>query len=52
MATTYKGLTIEIGANTKSLTAALRDASKGARTLQNELKQVENGLKLNRLLSV
>lgn len=47
MATTYKGLTIEIGANTKSLTAALRDASKGARTLQNELKQVENGLKFN-----
>lgn len=47
MASTYKGLTIEIGADTKSLTSALRESSKGARSLQNELKQVENGLKFN-----
>lgn len=45
--TTYKGLTVEIGADTKGLTSALRDASKGARETQNELKQVQNALKFN-----
>lgn len=45
--TTYKGLTVEIGADTKGLTSALRDASKGARETQNELKQVQRALKFN-----
>lgn len=47
MATTYKGLTIEINAETKKLTAALSEASKGSRTLQNELKQIDRALDFN-----
>ena len=45
--TTYKGLTVQLGAVTKGLTSALREASKGARETQNELKQVQNALKFN-----
>lgn len=45
--TTYKGLTVEINAETKGLTSALREASKGASATAKELKQVENALKFN-----
>lgn len=45
--TTYKGLTVQLGAVTKGLTSALRETSKGARETQNELKQVQNALKFN-----
>ena len=44
---TYKGLTVELGADTKNLTSALRDASKGATQTARELKEVERALKLN-----
>lgn len=44
---TYKGLEVKIGANTQGLTSALREASKGATQTARELKQVEQGLKLN-----
>ena len=43
---TYKGLTVELGADTKNLTSALRDASKGATQTARELKEVERALKL------
>ena len=42
-----KGLTIEIGANTKELDAAFGDLNKKANTLQRELKEVDKGLKFN-----
>lgn len=45
--TTYKGLTVEINAETKGLTSALREASKGASATAKELKQVENALKFS-----
>ena len=45
--TTYKGLTVEIGAKTDKLQGALKKASAGARETQNELKQVQNALKFN-----
>ena len=44
---TYKGLTVEINAETKNLNSALRDATSGIRDVQKGLKQVEKGLKLN-----
>lgn len=44
---TYKGLTVELGADTKNLTSALRDASKGATQTARELKEIERALKLN-----
>lgn len=43
---TYKGLTVEIGAKTTSLSKALNDISKGARSAQTELKQVQKALKM------
>lgn len=45
--TTYKGLTVEIGAKTDKLQGALKKASAGARETQDELKQVQNALKFN-----
>lgn len=45
--TTYKGLTVEIGATTKDLQKALSEANKGARQTANELKQIEKALDFN-----
>lgn len=47
MASTIKGITIEIGGNTTGLQNALKDVNKQSKDLQNELKQVERGLKLD-----
>jgi phage-related minor tail protein len=47
LAATIKGITIEIGANTTALSKALEDVNRRSRSLQNELRQVENLLKLN-----
>ena len=47
MAGNIKGITIEIGANTTALSKALEDVNKRSRSLQSELRQVENLLKLN-----
>jgi len=43
----YKGLTIQFGADTKGLSAALRDISKESRGITSELRKVENALKFN-----
>jgi phage-related minor tail protein len=45
MADVYKGLTIQFGADTKGLSAALRDINKESRGITSELKKVENEMK-------
>lgn len=47
MAGNIKGITIEIGGNTSKLQNALKDVNKTSRTLNTELKQIENSLKFN-----
>lgn len=47
MAGNIKGITVEIGGNTGPLDKALQGANKTSRDLQNELKQVEQLLKLD-----
>lgn len=42
-----RGITIEIGGDTKKLGAALNDSEKKTQSLQAELKRVENALKFN-----
>lgn len=42
-----KGITIEIGAETKSLNDALKDVESRSNALQNELREVEKALKFN-----
>lgn len=47
MASKIKGITIEIGGDTKPLEKALSDVNKTSRNLQSELREVENLLKLD-----
>lgn len=47
MADVYKGLTIQFGADTRGLSAALKDVDKQSRGITSELKKVENALKFN-----
>ena len=47
MADVYKGLTIQFGAETQGLTAALKGIDKQSRGITSELKKVENALKFN-----
>lgn len=42
-----KGITIELGADTTGLTAALKDVNKESSKVQSELKEVERALKLD-----
>lgn len=42
-----RGITIEIGGDTKGLTSALKDVNKQSKDLQGELKAVERGLKFD-----
>lgn len=44
MGEVYKGLTIQIGADTTRLTAALKDVDKAARNTQSALKRIGRGL--------
>lgn len=47
LAGAIKGITIEIGGDTKKLVSALNDVNKKTSSLQSELKKVEKGLKLD-----
>lgn len=47
MADVYKGLTIQLGAETTGLTKALKGIDKQSRGIQSELKKVETALKFN-----
>lgn len=47
MANNLKGITVQIGADTAPLNKALEGVNKTSRSLQNELKEVEKGLKLD-----
>lgn len=47
MASSIKGITIQIGGDTTGLDKALRDVNKETKNVQNELKQVERSLKLD-----
>ena len=47
MASKIKGITIEIGGDTKPLEKALSDVNKTSRNLQSELREVEKLLKLD-----
>lgn len=47
MASTIKGITIEIAGNTQPLNKALGDVNKNSKSLSSELKQVERLLKLD-----
>ena len=47
MAGKIKGITIEIGGDTKPLEKALSDVNKTSRNLQSELREVEKLLKLD-----
>lgn len=47
MANGIRGITIEIGGDTRGLDSALRDVNQQSRDLQNELKQVERALRLD-----
>lgn len=42
-----KGITIEIGGNTTKLGKALEDSEKKSRSLQTELREIQNSLKFN-----
>lgn len=46
-ASVYKGLTIQIGADTTKLTTALRQATKSAEGTTKQLKQINSALKLD-----
>lgn len=47
MASKIKGITIQIGGDTKPLEKALSEVNKTSRNLQSELKRVEKLLKLD-----
>lgn len=47
MAGEYKGLTVEFGANTTPVTAALRKAKNEAKGVATELRNIDKALKLN-----
>lgn len=47
LAGAIKGITIEIGGDTKKLVSALNDVNKKTSSLQSELKKVDKGLKLD-----
>lgn len=47
MAGEYKGLTVEFGANTTTVTAALRKAKSEARGVATELRNIDKALKLD-----
>lgn len=47
MASSIKGITVKLGADTTALSTALKDVNKESRDIQSELKQVERLLKLD-----
>lgn len=47
MAETIRGITVQIGADTTGLSAALGDVNKRSKDIQSELKQIEKLLKLD-----
>lgn len=47
MATAYKGLVIELGADTSKLQSAMREVNAAAKSTQTELTQIKSALKFN-----
>ncbi|MFR7493733.1 MAG: hypothetical protein ACLUVF_03315 [Adlercreutzia sp.] len=47
MATAYKGLVIELGADTSKLKSAMREVNTAAKGTQTELNQIRSALKFD-----